>query len=109
MGYNQRLSHCMVLHEHFLAKHILCTKKVNNNLDHNRVISLCPAYVIVHKIILKGVFILNFIFHEPDFMLHIVRDYNEVKSIQNSYASHRFQGLKMDPCYDQCCMIAIYH
>jgi len=98
MGYTQRLSHYMVLHEHFLAKHILCTKKVNNNLDHNRVISLCPAYVIVHKIILKGVFILNFIFHEPDFMLHIVRDHNEIKSIQNSYASHRFLGLNMDPC-----------
>jgi hypothetical protein len=63
MGYTQRLSHYMVLQEHFLAKHILCTKKINNNLDHNRVISLCPAYVIVHKIILKGVFILNFIFH----------------------------------------------
>ena len=108
MGYTQRLSHYMVLHEHFSAKHTLCTKKVNNNLDHKRVIWLCQTYIIVHKIMLKGVLILNCIFHELVFMLHTVRDCNEINSIQNSYASHRFLGLKMDPCYDQCCIIAIY-
>jgi hypothetical protein len=41
-------------------------------------------------------------------MPHIIRDCIEIKSIQNSYASHRFLGYRMDSCYDQCHMIAIY-